>query len=130
MRVLLTGCAGFIGAPLARALAARGDDVVGVDSLNDYYDVNLKRDRLAQLAAGPRFRFEHLDLADRHATQRLFDAVKPERVAHLAAQAGVRYSVQNPHAYADSNLFAFLNILEGCRHHAVQHLVYASSSSV
>lgn len=131
MRVLLTGVAGFIGAHLARALLDRGDEVVGLDSLNDYYDVRLKQDRLEQLIGEhPAFRFERLDLADRGAVERVFVEAQPTRVVHLAAQAGVRYSVKNPYAYLESNLVAFLHILEGCRHHAVEHLVYASSSSV
>jgi UDP-glucuronate 4-epimerase len=130
MRVLVTGAAGFIGMHVALALLRRGDEVVGLDNLNDYYDVGLKQARLAQLLALPGFRFEHLDIADTAATLACFAGGGFERVVHLAAQAGVRYSVTHPHAYAQSNLVGFLNVLEGCRHHAVKHLVYASSSSV
>ena len=130
MRVLVTGAAGFIGMQVALALLRRGDEVVGLDNLNDYYDVGLKQARLAQLRARPGFRFERLDLADTAATLACFAGGGFERVVHLAAQAGVRYSVTHPHAYAQSNLVGFLNVLEGCRHHTVKHLVYASSSSV
>ena len=126
----MTGAAGFIGFHVSRRLLDRGDEVVGLDNLNDYYDVRLKHDRLAQLEGRARFRFVKADVADRDAVERLFDAEKPDLVIHLAAQAGVRYSVQNPHAYADSNLVGFLNILEGGRHHGIKHLAYASSSSV
>jgi UDP-glucuronate 4-epimerase len=130
MKILLTGAAGFIGMTTTLRLLARGDTVVGLDNLNDYYSVQLKRDRLARLTPHPNFRFAQLDVADRAGIEQLFAAEKPERVIHLAAQAGVRYSLQNPHAYVDSNVVGFMNMLEGCRHHAVQHLVYASSSSV
>jgi UDP-glucuronate 4-epimerase len=130
MRVLVTGAAGFIGYHTAKALAARGDEVIGLDNVNDYYDVALKEARLAQLAPLKAFRFERVDLADRAGMERIFRQARPERVVHLAAQAGVRYGASNPHAYADSNLTGFLNILEGCRHGGVEHLVYASSSSV
>ena len=130
MRILLTGTAGFIGFYLAKRLLERGDEVFGVDNLNDYYHVSLKHARLAQLEGRPGFTFQKLDLADRDAVPELFQRVRPQRVVHLAAQAGVRYSLTNPHAYVDANLVAFLNILEGCRHHAVEHLTYASSSSV
>ncbi|MDO6386076.1 NAD-dependent epimerase [Uliginosibacterium sp. 31-12] len=130
MKVLVTGAAGFIGMHTSLELLKRGDEVVGIDNLNDYYDPQLKHDRLAQLTPWPNFRFIRLDIADREALAKLFADEKFERVVHLAAQAGVRYSLQNPHAYADSNLVGFVNILEGCRHNAVQHLVYASSSSV
>jgi len=130
MRVLVTGAAGFIGFHTVNALAARGDDVIGLDNINDYYDVALKEARLARLAPLVNFRLERADLADRPAMARIFREIRPERVVHLAAQAGVRYGATHPHAYADSNLTGFLNILEGCRHGAVQHLVYASSSSV
>jgi len=129
-KVLVTGAAGFIGFHLSRQLSARGDTVLGLDNLNDYYDVRLKTDRLAQLEGQPGFRFRKLDLADREAAARLFEEERFQHVVHLAAQAGVRYSLTNPHAYVDSNLVAFANVLEGCRHHGVQHLVYASSSSV
>ncbi|WP_342131696.1 NAD-dependent epimerase [Hydrogenophaga sp. OTU3427] len=127
---LVTGAAGFIGMHTCLRLLARGDDVVGVDNLNDYYDVRLKQARLARLQAHPRFRFAQLDVADRQAMPALFAAEKPQRVIHLAAQAGVRYSLTNPHAYIDANLQGFMNILEGCRHQGVEHLAYASSSSV
>jgi UDP-glucuronate 4-epimerase len=129
-RYLVTGAAGFIGFHLARRLLDRGDQVVGLDNLNDYYDVQLKRDRLAQLSGRDGFTFHQLDLADRAAMSRLFADGGFEVVVNLAAQAGVRYSLQNPHAYVDANLVGFVNILEGCRHSGVQHLVYASSSSV
>ena len=130
MKVLLTGAAGFIGMHVAQRLLARGDTVIGIDNLNDYYDPSLKQARLAELAPYAGFRFELMDIADRPAMANLFQAEKFDRVVHLAAQAGVRYSLQNPHAYVDSNLVGFVNVLEGCRHNSVQHLVYASSSSV
>jgi len=130
MKVLVTGAAGFIGMTAALRLLARGDEVVGIDNLNDYYPVALKEDRLRRLEGQPGFRFIRLDLADRAGIAELFAREKFDRVVHLAAQAGVRYSIQNPHAYVDSNLVGFVNILEGCRHNGVQHLVYASSSSV
>ncbi len=130
MKILVTGAAGFIGMYAARRLLDRGDQVVGLDNLNDYYEVSLKEARLARLNDQPGFRFVRLDLADRAGIDRLFAEEKIDKVIHLAAQAGVRYSIQNPHAYVDSNLVGFVNILEGCRHHGVQHLVYASSSSV
>ncbi|WP_085317264.1 NAD-dependent epimerase [Derxia lacustris] len=133
MKVLVTGAAGFIGMQVAQTLAARGDTVVGIDNLNDYYDPALKQARLDALAAAPgaeRFRFERLDIADTPALAALFAAEGFERVVHLAAQAGVRYSLQNAAAYGQANLVGFLNMLEGCRHSGVQHLVYASSSSV
>ena len=130
MKVLVTGAAGFIGSTTARRLLARGDEVVGLDNLNDYYDVNLKKARLAILQKESNFRFEFLDLADREGMAKLFAASRFDRVVHLGAQAGVRYSIQNPHAYVDSNVVGTLNVLEGCRHNAVEHLVYASTSSV
>ncbi len=130
MKVLLTGAAGFIGMTTALRLLARGDEVVGLDNLNDYYDVRLKLARLARLQALPGFRFAKLDVADRAGTERLFADERFDRVIHLAAQAGVRYSLQNPQSYIDSNVVGFMNILEGCRHSRVQHLVYASSSSI
>ncbi|NUZ05127.1 NAD-dependent epimerase [Piscinibacter koreensis] len=130
MKILLTGAAGFIGMTTSLRLLERGDQVVGIDDLNDYYDVQLKRDRLARLTAYPEFRFVHADVADRGLMEQVFREERPERVIHLAAQAGVRYSLQNPHAYIDSNIVGFMNVLEGCRHHGVEHLVYASSSSV
>ncbi len=130
VRVLITGVAGFIGFHLGKRLLARGDEVLGLDNLNDYYDVTLKKARLTQLKRQPGFRFFKLDLADREGVPRLFKKHKPEVVVNLAAQAGVRYSQENPHAYIDSNLLGFANILEGCRHFGVKHLVFASSSSV
>jgi UDP-glucuronate 4-epimerase len=130
MKVLVTGCAGFIGMHVAQKLLARGDSVLGIDNLNDYYDPQLKRARLAQLTPYKGFRFERMDVVDRPDMARLFENEKIDRVVHLAAQAGVRYSLQNPNAYVESNLVGFVNVLEGCRHQAVQHLVYASSSSV
>jgi UDP-glucuronate 4-epimerase len=128
--ILVTGAAGFIGSHVALRLLARGDTVVGLDNLNDYYDVSLKEARLARLTSEPGFRFVKLDVADREGMTAMFQQQRPQRVVHLAAQAGVRYSLQNPHAYVDSNLVGFMNILEGCRHTDVAHLVYASSSSV
>jgi UDP-glucuronate 4-epimerase len=130
MKILVTGAAGFIGMTASLRLLSRGDQVVGLDNLNDYYDVQLKRDRLARLQVHPNFRFVQLDVADRAGVERLFAEEKFDRVIHLAAQAGVRYSLQNPHAYIDSNVVGFMNVLEGCRHNEVAHLVYASSSSV
>ena len=130
MKILVTGAAGFIGLHVSQILLGRGDQVVGIDNLNDYYDPQLKRDRLARLTPLPGFRFERCDITDRDAMQRLFAQGRFDRVVHLAAQAGVRYSIANPHAYIDSNIVGFTNIIEGCRHHGVQHLVYASSSSV
>jgi UDP-glucuronate 4-epimerase len=130
MKLLVTGAAGFIGMTTSLRLLARGDEVVGLDNLNDYYDVRLKQDRLARLQPNAAFRFVKMDVADREGMQRLFAEERFDRVIHLAAQAGVRYSLKNPHAYVDSNLVGFVNVLEGCRHSGVQHLVYASSSSV
>ena len=127
---LVTGAAGFIGMHCSARLLAQGHQVIGIDNLNDYYDPRLKQARLAQLTSQPGFRFMEMDIANRDALEKLFAEVRPERVLHLAAQAGVRYSLKNPHAYVQSNLVGFVNILEGCRHHGVQHLVYASSSSV
>jgi UDP-glucuronate 4-epimerase len=129
-RILVTGAAGFIGFHVASLLLERGDEVIGLDNLNDYYDVGLKQARLERLAARRQFAFCQLDLNQRDELDRLFRTMQPRRVVHLAAQAGVRYSLQNPHAYIDSNVVGFLNILEGCRHTQVEHLVYASSSSV
>jgi UDP-glucuronate 4-epimerase len=130
MPVLVTGTAGFIGNEIARRLLAGGESVVGVDCVTPYYDVALKEARLARLLALPGFVESRADLADREATARLFAEHRPERVIHMAAQPGVRYSIDHPHTYADCNLSAFLNVLEGCRAVATAHLVYASSSSV
>lgn len=130
MKVLVTGSAGFIGMHTAETLLARGDTIIGLDNLNDYYDVSLKHARLARLQAHPNYIHITADLADRAAVEAVFATHKPQRVIHLAAQAGVRYSKQNPHVYASSNLTGFLHILEGCRHHGVEHLVFASTSSV
>ena len=130
MKILVTGTAGFIGNFLAMRLLGRGDIVIGVDNLNDYYDVRLKEARLARIKDHPQYTDIRADVHDRAAMQRLFAEHRPQRVVHLAAQAGVRYSLVNPQAYADANLQGFLNVLEGCRHHDVAHLVFASSSSV
>lgn len=130
MKVLVTGTAGFIGSYVALQLLARGDEVVGFDSLNDYYDVNLKKARLARFIAHPGYTHIHADLADRTAVESAFATHKPQRVIHLAAQAGVRYAAENPHIYVASNVTGFLHILEGCRQHGVEHLVFASTSSV
>jgi UDP-glucuronate 4-epimerase len=130
MKILVTGAAGFIGHFTALQLLERGDEVVGLDNLNDYYDVNLKLARLARLETHANFRFVKLDLQDREGMQALFAAEKFARVVHLGAQAGVRYSIENPHAYIDSNVTGTLNVLEGCRHGEVEHLVFASTSSV
>ncbi len=130
MHILVTGAAGFIGFSLSRRLLAEGHTVVGLDILNDYYSVELKKDRLRMLAENPNFRHALVDLADRPAMARLFAEEKFSHVVNLAAQAGVRYSIENPHSYVDANLVGFCNVLEGCRHNKVEHLVYASSSSV
>jgi UDP-glucuronate 4-epimerase len=130
MKVLVTGSAGFIGSHVAMRLLERGDKVIGFDSLNAYYDVNLKKARLARFADHPRYQHVTADLADREAVESTFAKYKPERVINLAAQAGVRYAAKNPHAYTSSNVTGFLHILEGCRHHGVEHLVFASTSSV
>ena len=130
MKVLLTGSAGFIGMHCIERLLARGDTVVGVDNLNDYYEVSLKEARLTRIAGHENFSFHRVSVEDKDAMAALFAAERPDRVIHLAAQAGVRYSLENPHAYIDANLQGFINILEGCRHNGVEHLVYASSSSV
>ena len=129
-KILLTGAAGFIGFHTAQRLLARGYAVVGLDNLNSYYDVTLKEARLAQLRQQPNFRFERLDLTDREAIASLFAKERFARVVHLAAQAGVRYSLESPHTYVDTNVTGTLNILEGCRHNGIEHLVYASTSSV
>jgi UDP-glucuronate 4-epimerase len=128
--VLLTGAAGFIGFHVAQRLLADGHHVLGLDNLNEYYDPTLKQARLDQLTPHAAFTFERLDVSDRAGMAELFRRHRPARVVHLAAQAGVRYSLRNPYAYVDANLVGFLNVLEGCRHHAVEHLVFASSSSV
>ena len=130
MKILVTGTAGFIGSSLAQVLLARGDEVIGVDNVNDYYDVNLKEARLARLTNQPGFTEVRIALEDRDALFAAFARHQPQRVVNLAAQAGVRYSLTHPHAYIDANLAGFCNILEACRHHSVEHLVYASSSSV
>ena len=130
MKVLVTGTAGFIGSHVAVRLLARGDEVVGLDNLSDYYDVNLKKARLARFQDEPGYTHVHADLADRAAIERLFAEHRPQRVVHLAAQAGVRYAAENPHVYVDSNVTGFLHVLEGCRQHGVEHLVFASTSSV
>jgi UDP-glucuronate 4-epimerase len=130
MKVLLTGAAGFIGFHTAKILLGRGDEVVGLDNLNDYYSVSLKEARLEQLRADKNFKFVKMDLADRSGVAELFQREKFQRVINLGAQAGVRYSIQNPLAYIDSNVVGFANILEGCRHSGIEHLVYASTSSV
>ena len=130
MKVLITGSAGFIGSNLAGRLLARGDEVIGIDNLNDYYDVNLKKARLARNSTHKNYTDVRVDLENRAEIARIFEEYKPNRVVNLAAQAGVRYSLENPHAYVDTNIVGFVNILEGCRHNGVEHLVYASSSSV
>jgi UDP-glucuronate 4-epimerase len=130
MRVLVTGAAGFIGSALSLRLLARGDEVLGVDNLNDYYDVALKQARLDRLTPHPNFKFTKVSIEDRPALEKAFHAFRPQRVVNLAAQAGVRYSLENPYAYVEANLVGFINILEACRHGKVEHLVYASSSSV
>ena len=130
MKVLVTGAAGFIGMHCIERLLARGDHVVGIDNLNDYYEVALKESRLSRIADHAGFRFHRVSIEDKEAMAGIFAEEKPDRVIHLAAQAGVRYSLENPHAYIDANLQGFMNILEGCRHNDVAHLVYASSSSV
>lgn len=130
MTILITGVAGFIGATLALKLLAQGHKVIGVDNLNTYYAIELKKDRLLKCQAYANFKFQIIDIADRVSMEKLFTEHNFSKVIHLAAQPGVRYSVDNPHAYIDANITGFLNVLEGCRHHQVKHLVYASSSSV
>ncbi len=130
MKILVTGTAGFIGSHVAMRLLERGDHVIGIDNLSDYYDVNLKKARLARFAGHPNYTHITADLADREAIESAFAAHKPRRVINLAAQAGVRYAAQNPHIYVSTNVTGFLHIIEGCRHHDVEHLVFASTSSV
>jgi UDP-glucuronate 4-epimerase len=130
MKVLITGAAGFIGSGLSLRLLDRGDEVIGIDNLNDYYDVELKKARLARTLQHPNFTDVRINIEDRDGVADVFRQYRPDRVVNLAAQAGVRYSLENPHAYVDTNLVGFTNILEGCRHNDVDHLVYASSSSV
>jgi len=130
LKILITGVAGFIGSTLALRLLQRGDQVHGIDNMNNYYDVSLKEARLARCTSNPGFTFQKLDIADRRGMQELFASHNFDSVMHLAAQAGVRYSIENPHAYIDANLVGFANVLEGCRHSRVKHLVFASSSSV
>jgi len=129
-KILVTGAAGFIGSHLSIRLLERGDEVIGLDNLNDYYEVSLKEARLARFSDHENFRLVKMDLSDREGMEALFAAEKFDKVVNLAAQAGVRYSIENPHAYIDSNIVGFTNVLEGCRHNQVKHLVYASSSSV
>jgi UDP-glucuronate 4-epimerase len=129
-KILVTGAAGFIGFHLSKRFLSQGDSVIGLDNLNPYYDVTLKEARLAFIEKHENFHFIRADMADREAMETLFKKEQPEIVVNLAAQAGVRYSITNPHAYVESNLVGFLNILEGCRHYHVKHLVFASSSSV
>ena len=130
MKILVTGAAGFIGFHTAKQLLERGETIVGLDNFNDYYDVNLKESRASVLDDFDNFRMVRIDLADRSAMEALFANENFEKVIHLAAQAGVRYSIENPHSYIESNIVGTMNILEGCRHHEVEHLTYASSSSV
>ncbi|HHB93215.1 MAG TPA: NAD-dependent epimerase [Thioploca sp.] len=130
MRILITGVAGFIGSQLSKKILNHDISVVGIDNLNNYYDVNLKKSRLQQLETNSNFQFIKLDLADRSGMAELFNRYEINQVVNLAAQAGVRYSLENPYAYVDTNIVGFVNLLEGCRHHAIEHLVYASSSSV
>jgi len=130
VKILVTGSAGFIGSYVSQRLLGRGDSVVGVDNLNAYYDVNLKQARLDRLLGHPRFRNEKIDITDLHALREVYQRERPDRVVHLAAQAGVRYSLENPQAYIDANVTGFMNILECARHNGTAHLVYASSSSV
>ena len=130
MKILVTGTAGFIGSHVALKLLARGDEVIGFDNLSDYYDVTLKKARLARFMDHPNYTHIHADLADRAAVEAAFATHQPQRVVNLAAQAGVRYAAENPHVYVSSNVTGFLHVLEGCRHHGVEHLVFASTSSV
>ena len=130
MKVLVTGTAGFIGSTLAHRLIDRGDQVVGIDNVNDYYDPSLKLARLDRLLEKDGFTEERISIEDKEAMEKVFKTHRPDRIVHLAAQAGVRYSLENPYAYIDANVYGFLNILENCRHVGIEHLVYASTSSV
>lgn len=130
MKILVTGAAGFIGMHVSEKLLSRGDEVICIDNFSDYYDVNLKRARLARLALYPKYQFHQVDISDQIAMRELFKSAKPDRVINLAAQAGVRHSISHPQAYMDANLQGFINVLEGCRHNEIEHLTYASSSSV
>jgi len=130
MKILVTGSAGFIGSTVILQLLARGDEVIGIDNHNNYYDPAIKEARLSRFAEHPNYTHFRIDIANRQAIDQIFKTLKPQRVINLAAQAGVRYSIENPYAYIDSNIVGFANILEGCRHYGVDHLVYASSSSV
>ena len=130
MKILVTGTAGFIGSTLSKRLLDRGDHIIGVDNVNDYYDPTLKLARLEHLTARENFTEARISIEDKEAMEKVFEEHKPDRVVNLAAQAGVRYSLENPYAYIDANIYGFINILENCRHHNVEHLVYASSSSV
>ncbi|MCX7114363.1 MAG: NAD-dependent epimerase [Gammaproteobacteria bacterium] len=130
MQLLITGCAGFIGYHLAQARLKQGDEVIGIDNLNDYYDVNLKKSRLDQLTSHPNFKFHQTDICDRETINDLFSTHRPQQVVNLAAQPGVRYSLENPHAYVQSNIVGFTNLIEACRLNNVEHFVYASTSSV
>ena len=130
MKILITGSAGFIGMHVARLLIARGDTVIGIDNLNDYYAPSVKLARLEQLIPSSLFRFIHVDIADQATMDQVFATERPQRVIHLAAQPGVRYSLKHPQSYIQSNLVGFSHVLEGCRHYHIEHLVYASSSSV
>ena len=128
MKILVTGTAGFIGSTLSKRLLDRGDHIIGVDNVNDYYDPTLKLARLEHLTARENFTEARISIEDKEAMEKIFQEHKPDRVVNLAAQAGVRYSLENPYAYIDANIYGFINILENCRHHNVEHLVYASSS--
>ncbi|MEO8809130.1 MAG: GDP-mannose 4,6-dehydratase, partial [Rhodanobacter sp.] len=130
MKILVTGTAGFIGSHVAMRLLERGDEVVGIDNLSDYYDVELKKARLARFSGNAGYHHEPVDLSDRAAVESVFARHKPQRVINLAAQAGVRYAAENPHIYVSTNVTGFLHVIEGCRQHGVEHLVYASTSSV
>ena len=130
MKILVTGSAGFIGSTLAHKLLDRGDEVIGIDNINDYYDPSLKLERLSRLTSRENFTEVRISIEDKEAMENTFAEHKPDRVVNLAAQAGVRYSIENPYAYIEANIYGFMNILENCRHHGTEHLVYASTSSV